>query len=55
MRLKYPFEVLAAIDYGVAAAAPVYLGEPSSSSFDAFAAEDRRRRNLTIETMVSAC
>ena len=45
VRLQYPFEVLAAVDYGIAVAAPHYLGEPSMSSFDAFADEERQRRN----------
>ena len=52
---RYPFEVLAAIDYGVAVAAPHYLGEPSASSFDAFALEDRQRQHLTITSMESPC
>lgn len=43
--LSYPFEVCAAIDYGVAVRAPLYLGEPTGSSFDAFASEERRRSN----------
>ena len=43
IQLEYPFEVLAAVDYGVAAAAPLYLGEAKLSSFDAFASEERRR------------
>ena len=55
VRRRYPFEVLAAIDYGVAVAAPHYLGEPGSSSFDAFAAEDRQRRRLSITSMDSPC
>ena len=45
IRQKYPFEVLAAVDYGVATAAPLYLGEPRLSSFDAFAAAERVRRH----------
>ena len=55
-RLDYPFEVCAAIDYGVAVAAPVYLGEPGQSSFDAFADEERRRNNRSsVRRIVGAC
>ena len=55
VRLMYPFEVLAAIDYGVAVAAPLYLGEPMMSSFDAFAEEDRLQQNRTTGTIPGAC
>jgi hypothetical protein len=55
VRLKYPFEVLAAADYGVAVAAPLYLGEPLGSSFDAFALEERQRRNLTVHDVTGTC
>ena len=55
VRLKYPFEVLAAVDYGVAVAAPLYLGEPMMSSFDAFAQEERRRRGKTLDAVPSTC
>ena len=54
MRLKYPFEVLAAIDYGVAVNAPLYLGEPLSSSFDAFADFDRQQRG-GVSPISSTC
>ena len=37
LRLRLPFEALAAIDFAVARAAPTFLGDPSKhSSFDAF-------------------
>ena len=55
VRLKYPFEVLAAVDYGIAVAAPLYLGEPMMSSFDAFAEEDRLQQNRTIDAIPSTC
>ena len=56
VRLEYPFEVLAAVDYGVAASAPLYLGEPKLSSFDAFASEDRRRRGKAdVAEIASTC
>ena len=55
VRLKYPFEVLAAVDYGVAVAAPLYLGEPEGSSFDAFAQEDRGLHNRTLHAIPSTC
>lgn len=45
--LSYPFEVCAAIDYGVAVQAPLYIGNSRFSSFDAFASEERRRKNLS--------
>ena len=55
-RRDYPFEVCAAIDYGVAVAAPVYLGEPGQSSFDAFADEERRRNNRSsVHRIAGAC
>ena len=54
--LKYPFEVLAAIDYGIAVKAPLYLAEPRASSFDAFAAGDRPRRpHATLVEISSTC
>ncbi|KAL1525496.1 hypothetical protein AB1Y20_020352 [Prymnesium parvum] len=53
---SYPFEVCAAIDYGIAVRAPLYLGEPKESSFDAFASEERMRNNrskvIALETGV---
>ena len=55
VRNKYPFEVLAAIDYGVAVQAPLYLGEPRASSFDAFADEERRQRGLMVDQIASTC
>lgn len=55
VRNKYPFEVLAAIDYGVAVQAPLYLGEPRASSFDAFADEERRQRGLLVDQIASTC
>ncbi len=56
VRRKYPFEVLAAIDYGVAVASPRYLGEPETSSFDAFAAEERTRHGMpAIDPIPGAC
>lgn len=56
VRQKYPFEVLAAVDYGVAVAAPLYLGEPMMSSFDAFAQEERRRRGRSpLRQIDGAC
>ena len=56
VHLKYPFEVLAAVDYGVAVASPLYLGEPTSSSFDAFADEERQRRHLpAVADIPSTC
>lgn len=55
-RRDYPFEVCAAIDYGVAVAAPLYLGEPGPSSFDAFADEERRRANRSaVRRVAGAC
>ena len=55
-RREYPFEVCAAIDYGVAVAAPVYLGEPGPSSFDAFADEERRRNNRSsVHRIAGTC
>ena len=44
---RYPFEVSAAIDYGVAVRAPLYLGIGLASSFDAFVAAERRATGLT--------
>ena len=56
VRLHYPFEVLAAIDYGIATMAPIYMGEPTMSSFDAFASEERVRRQLgEVEDIPSTC
>jgi len=56
VRLKYPFEVLAAVDYGVAVAAPHYLGEPMMSSFDAFASAERQRLNKGgVDEIAGAC
>lgn len=56
VRLAYPFEVLAAVDYGVAVRAPLYLGEPKSSSFDAFATEERVREGMSpVQPMQGAC
>ena len=55
-RRDYPFEVCAAIDFGVAVAAPVYLGEPGPSSFDAFADEERRRGNRSaVHRIAGVC
>ena len=54
--LSYPFEVCAAVDYGVAVNAPVYLGEPTESSFDAFASEERQRANRSkVAAILGAC
>ena len=54
--LSYPFEVCAAIDYGVAVNAPLYLGEPKESSFDAFASEERQRANRSaVSAIPGAC
>jgi hypothetical protein len=48
VRARFPFEVLAAIDFGVAAHAPLYFGEPSMrSSFDAFADAQRKLLHRT--------
>ena len=47
---RLPFEVCAAIDYGIAVAAPVYAGM-RLSSFDVFASAERRaagRQNATV-------
>ena len=55
VRNKFPFEALAAIDYGVAVQAPLYLGEPQASSFDAFADEERRQRGLMVDQIASTC
>lgn len=55
VRLKYPFEVLAAVDYGMATAAPLYLAEPSTSSFDAFAAAERQRAGRSAVVAISTC
>ena len=55
IRRQYPFEVLAAVDYGVAVAAPLYLGEPSMSSFDAFAQGERRLRGRKVDTVPAIC
>ena len=54
-RLKYPFEVLAAVDYGIAVSAPLYLGEPQMSSFDAFIEEDRQRHNRSVDLIPGIC
>ena len=54
--LSYPFEVCAAVDYGVAVGAPLYLGEPLESSFDAFASEERLRTNQSdVSAIVGSC
>ena len=56
VRRFYPFEVCAALDYGVAVEAPMYLGEPDASSFDAFADEERNRSNRSaIQRVLGLC
>ena len=54
---SYPFEVCAALDYGLAVHAPLYLGEPMESSFDAFASEERARsdRSGVVALDVGTC
>lgn len=39
--LSYPIEVCAALDFGLATTAPLYLGDPNVSSFDVFADGER--------------
>ena len=53
--LSYPIEVCAALDFGLATTAPLYLGEPSMSSFDAFAQGERRLRGRKVDTVPAIC